>query len=111
MPKFVNMQHGRSVASPGANGGARDASQWRILISKSWSSEIEKVQKVEIEKVHKQMARVYQDLENERNRSWSWGSLDPHEMVDAAMRQADKAFKQYEESWRQLEQKGWTGKN
>ncbi len=75
---------------------------------KALEREIQNVQKVEIDKVHKQMAKVYQDLGHETNWSWSWGSLDPHEMVDAAMRQADKAFKQYEENWRQLEQgKGW----
>jgi HEAT repeat protein/beta-lactamase regulating signal transducer with metallopeptidase domain len=73
---------------------------------KQLEREVEKVHKVELEKVHKEMTRVYQDME--KASAAFHGSLDPREMVDAAMRQADKAFKQYEESWRQLEQgKGW----
>jgi hypothetical protein len=52
------------------------------------------------------MTKVYNEIE--KTKATSLGSLDPREMVDEAMRQADKAFKQYEDSWRQLEQaKEW----
>jgi hypothetical protein len=75
---------------------------------------IEKVQKVEMGKVHEHVAKahqsmekVYQNLEMTKMKS-SWvGALDPREIVDEAMRQADKAFKQSEDSWRQLEANGW----
>jgi vesicle coat complex subunit len=69
---------------------------------KEWQQGVEKIQKVEMEKVHKQVAKAHQEMN-----SWSLGPLDPREMVDEAMRQADKAFKQYEDSWRQLEANGW----
>jgi hypothetical protein len=53
------------------------------------------------------MEKVYQNLEMTKMKS-SWvGALDPREIVDEAMRQADKAFKQSEDSWRQLEANGW----
>jgi hypothetical protein len=71
---------------------------------KQFEREIAQVQQVEREKIHRQLSKLHLDFEKASAAAWYTDSLDPRELVDAAMRQADKAFKQYEDNWRQLEQ-------
>jgi HEAT repeat protein/beta-lactamase regulating signal transducer with metallopeptidase domain len=71
---------------------------------KQFEREIAKVQQVEREKIHRQLSALHLDFEKGSAAAWYSDALDPRELVDAAMRQADKAFKQYDDNWRQLEQ-------
>jgi hypothetical protein len=71
---------------------------------KQLEHEIVRVQQVELEKVQKQLSKWQLDFGKGSASAWDSDSLDPREMVDAAMRQADRAFKQYEDNWRHFEQ-------
>ena len=104
-------EHAARALSRIARGQRRGPGRFPVADFKHLEREFEKVNKVEVdmEKVHKQITKAYEHIEKTESAAGAFGSIDPHEMVDAAMRQADKAFRQSEESWRQLEQsKQWS---